>query len=831
MDRGVAAPGTDSAGAAPGTRHRLAPLAENVGEAFTACMLAMVQGNLLVVSVSHVVVATQTGLASGVLATAVVWMMRARSRWVVALTLGLITSVVDYMVHPGMFGPVFAEAAVTGAVAAALSYGFGWLLALVKGGRKPAVPLALLFLAVPWAAAAQAPADSLRLTYFGAAGWELTDGTVTVLVDPYLSRIKYGGGGHPDDDRPDFARTDLAWSDTVLIDSLVTEADFILVHHGHFDHLGDVPYIARKTGAKVIGTETTITILRAYGVPDDQLYAVRGGEDYQFDDFSVRVVPTLHSALDEKHYYDARRWNEDSGLEAPLRIDQFIEGGSLSFLARFAGHTVLTMGSMNFIEREYEGLDPDVLLAGINGSRLGLYRFDERLLRATGYPPVVLPTHWDDFRLPYGFSQEANRQRNLVPFVETAAAIAPGTRVITPRHLEPVVLRGGARADELPVRSRIDVLPGQALREPDLVQHPDGTLFAAGYSRDASEASDPPNLFRSRDGGGTWQQVDVGRVADGALGNSDVDLEVGPDGTLYFLTMGFDRSVGEGTHVALGVSPGGGEEWMWQEISRSRFDDRPWIGVPDGGRQHVVWNDGQGVRHALRAGVGAAWSEGPRIADAGGSSHLAVGPSGELAVRIAPGSASGRRFDEDADHVAVSLDDGASWTLHPAPGLPVWDQVARWVEPLAWGDDGALYALWTEGTRLRLGRSGDHGASWTAWTVVQDEGPVYHPFLTPGPDGLMAASWFSGEGDALRAHVGLMDTRTEAPRLRRTRPLVVDAWQEQAGRRVRETAGEYFSVVFLADGDLGAALPIQNAEQGDGFAWIRIGVPESGGGR
>jgi len=26
--------------------------------------------------------------------------------------------------------------------------------------------------------------------------------------------------------------------------------------HSHFDHLGDVPYIARKTGANVIGHET-----------------------------------------------------------------------------------------------------------------------------------------------------------------------------------------------------------------------------------------------------------------------------------------------------------------------------------------------------------------------------------------------------------------------------------------------------------------------------------------------------------------------------------------------------------------------------------------------
>ncbi|HSF99969.1 MAG TPA: MBL fold metallo-hydrolase [Vicinamibacterales bacterium] len=290
-------------------------------------------------------------------------------------------------------------------------------------------------------AGAQEPEASLTLRYLGAAGWEISDGQVVVLIDPYISRLKYGGGGHPDDPRPDFGRDDVAQSDTALIDSIITKADFILVQHGHFDHLGDVPYIARKTGARVIGTETTITVLRAYGIPDDQLYAVRGGEDYQFDRFSVRVVPGIHSALDEKHYYDSRRYDARSDLAAPLRIDQFIEGGSLMFLARFAGHTVLTMGSMNFIERELEGLAPDVLLAGINGSRLGLYDYDARLLRAAGYPRVVLPTHWDDYRVPYGFSQQANIDRNIAPFVKAAEAISPGTRVITPVHLQPIVIR------------------------------------------------------------------------------------------------------------------------------------------------------------------------------------------------------------------------------------------------------------------------------------------------------------------------------------------------------------------------------------------------------
>ena len=72
----------------------------------------------------------------------------------------------------------------------------------------------------------------LQLKYLGAAGWEISDGNVVVLIDPYISRVKLGGGGHPDDDRPSFARDDVAQSDTDLIDSIITRADFILVHHG-----------------------------------------------------------------------------------------------------------------------------------------------------------------------------------------------------------------------------------------------------------------------------------------------------------------------------------------------------------------------------------------------------------------------------------------------------------------------------------------------------------------------------------------------------------------------------------------------------------------------
>ena len=73
--------------------------------------------------------------------------------------------------------------------------------------------------------------------------------------------------------------------------------------HTHYDHILDVPHIAIKTHAAVIGTESTENVMRAYDVPEEQLFTVRGGEDYQFGGFSLKVIPSIHSPLDHKHYF------------------------------------------------------------------------------------------------------------------------------------------------------------------------------------------------------------------------------------------------------------------------------------------------------------------------------------------------------------------------------------------------------------------------------------------------------------------------------------------------------------------------------------------------
>ena len=101
---------------------------EYVAESSTACLVTMVQGNMLALTVSHLVIASQTGVIAGVLAATGLMIAKTDKRWIVSLVLGIATAVVDYFVHPGMFGPVAAEAIVTGVAAGVLSYLVGTLI-------------------------------------------------------------------------------------------------------------------------------------------------------------------------------------------------------------------------------------------------------------------------------------------------------------------------------------------------------------------------------------------------------------------------------------------------------------------------------------------------------------------------------------------------------------------------------------------------------------------------------------------------------------------------------------------------------------------------------
>ena len=61
--------------------------------------------------------------------------------------------------------------------------------------------------------------SKVELKYLGTAGWEISDDNITVLIDPYISRVKLGNGPSVNklDERKTVLRSDFFVSDSIVI--------------------------------------------------------------------------------------------------------------------------------------------------------------------------------------------------------------------------------------------------------------------------------------------------------------------------------------------------------------------------------------------------------------------------------------------------------------------------------------------------------------------------------------------------------------------------------------------------------------------------------------
>jgi L-ascorbate metabolism protein UlaG (beta-lactamase superfamily) len=279
------------------------------------------------------------------------------------------------------------------------------------GGSRGATPGA----AAPSGEAAAESREPITLTYLGVAGWQIDAGERTILADPYFSRPDLSGLVSPDA--------------AAIARRSPKRAELIVIGHSHVDHLLDAPSVALATGAQILGSVSTANLARASGVPAERIITVKGGEDYEMGGYSVRVIPSLHSALDGKHAFGGAL---ASPPKLPMRFADYEEGGTFIYLVRIAGHQVLISSTANFIERELEGLRPDVAIIA-TGLRQEIYDYTCRLLRVLGYPPLVYASHFDNWR---GAPEDAPPGEDLRAFVDEARRCAPRTRVVIPKHFD-----------------------------------------------------------------------------------------------------------------------------------------------------------------------------------------------------------------------------------------------------------------------------------------------------------------------------------------------------------------------------------------------------------
>lgn len=196
---------------------------------------------------------------------------------------------------------------------------------------------------------------SLKLTWYGHATLGLEIDGHKILVDPFFT-------GNP--------------AASTTADAV--DADFIVVSHGHGDHVGDTVALAQRTGALVISNFEICNWLNQQGVEKTHPQHIGGGFHHPFG--YLKLTQALHgSALPDGSY---------GGNPAGILITT--KDGKKVYLAQDTG----LFGDMQLIGDE--GLDLAVLPIGDNftmGPEDALKAV--KLLR----PKVVIPIHYSTWDL------------------------------------------------------------------------------------------------------------------------------------------------------------------------------------------------------------------------------------------------------------------------------------------------------------------------------------------------------------------------------------------------------------------------------------------------
>jgi L-ascorbate metabolism protein UlaG (beta-lactamase superfamily) len=112
----------------------------------------------------------------------------------------------------------------------------------------------------------------MNLTYYGHSCFAVEIGNWTLLFDPFISGNPLAAAINPES----------------------VKADFILISHGHGDHVADAAAIANCTGATVIAAYEVCQWLGKQGV--SKTHPINHGGGGHFDFGKVKFVNAIHSS-------------------------------------------------------------------------------------------------------------------------------------------------------------------------------------------------------------------------------------------------------------------------------------------------------------------------------------------------------------------------------------------------------------------------------------------------------------------------------------------------------------------------------------------------------
>ena len=226
-----------------------------------------------------------------------------------------------------------------------------------------------------------------KVTWIGQSAILVEGKKTKFIIDPYIT------------DNPDIKEGTLTPEDI--------DVDYILVTHGHWDHLGDTIAIAKRTNATVVAAFELIVYLQRHGVENVHPMHIGGAHRFS-DDFWVKLTIAHHGSA---------VMNDEEGT--------VYTGNPVGFVVEIDGKTLYHSGDT--------GLFMDMQLIGeLNKIDLAMIPIGDNFTMGVAdgakaveflKPKAVMPMHYLAWDL---IKQDPNEFINLVGNTAEVKILKPG---------------------------------------------------------------------------------------------------------------------------------------------------------------------------------------------------------------------------------------------------------------------------------------------------------------------------------------------------------------------------------------------------------------------
>ena len=243
------------------------------------------------------------------------------------------------------------------------------------------------------------PPGAVSVRFTGTSTLLFSDGETSWMVDGWFTRVgalpMLGGTIEPDVEA--IARG--------LERNAVDRLAVVIPVHSHFDHAMDAPEVARRTGALLLGSESTANIGRGWGLDESRIRVAEDGEPVRFGAFTITLIHTRHfefpdPAVRERALADPMI---DAPLVPPVEVFDYKVGQPYAIHVVHPKGRFLIQASAGFIEGGLRDFPAETVFLGIGGLETQTADYRERYwhetVESTGAKRII-PIHYDSLTGP-----------------------------------------------------------------------------------------------------------------------------------------------------------------------------------------------------------------------------------------------------------------------------------------------------------------------------------------------------------------------------------------------------------------------------------------------